>query len=273
MVKLSINGANLLPTLFASLLTELGEYQAKQITIRPVEDMPGAALTEILECCHGKGGKDLAIITRSKSGEQLALEQDLPEQHRYRVLLDALQQERTRCQIEAMQREREQMLGLSSLQTVLVAPVRPWPAELQNILVFFLPYQAQIRGDLPLAQKCLQAALSLPICLEQVEPPTHNRSGAVLDASTLEYDSRCGGDCPSEAPHVLLTIGPVPLQALEEVAPGGRKWRFLNTGLLPLILPEGWEWTIRVRVEPQYETFRIATPGQPLFTDINTILS
>jgi hypothetical protein len=245
------------PALLAATLVEQGSHSAEEILITPAEGTPGAGLKEVTEYRYDEVQRHLCITVRSKSQHRRHIEQEVPEKSPLRAMLPLLEQEFSRWQIETTQREREHVLGLSPIQPSFFDLADVQDEAHQKILSFFLPYLSLIQGDLPLTEKCLQNALQQPVRLRLTSPKSRHEAGATIDRNCVGLDFIIGGDCESLAPCALVEIGPVPPEDLESFVPGGRQRQFLEKAMLPRLLPEGWEWEVRVRTSPEHSGFRI----------------
>lgn len=258
------------PSLLAALLVEQGAYTAEQIGIHPVEGVPGPALREVQEVKHDRKTGNVNIGARSKSEQRLALEQSLPVQDPMRGWAQVFEREMTLFRIAAIQHERTHLLGLSPLQAAFFEETRLWETDQQNILAFFLPYRAQIKGDWALTAKCLQAALGQEVMLTDSASIMRNTKGARAGNCILNAASKAGGIIASQKPCVRISVGPVDMALLPQFAPGGRQRRFLEEALLPQLLPEEWEWMLEITVKPEYRTLKVAEVGRPAYAGINS---
>ncbi|NUO01626.1 MAG: hypothetical protein HUU01_13550 [Saprospiraceae bacterium] len=263
---------NLHPPLLATMLTEVGEYPQEAIAIRPIEGIPGPSLQEIMEMKPEKKGGGLTINIHSKSAERLVLEREIPETETLRLLVSAFEKELTFFQIEKTLRERSHLLGLSPRQAAFFADTAAFDEQQKNILAFFLPYGSQIQGDMVLMERCLQAALNMAVKLEMKVPRRWKTSGASVGNCILDSGAAAGGICTAVVPCLLVKVGPVPLETLNGFVPGARWRHFLENALLPLFVPNDWDWKIQVSVAPDHQIFCISEPTRPLCAGINTIV-
>lgn len=263
---------NLLPALLATLLAERGEHKATDIGIHPAEGRPAPTLREVTDTLLNPADGSVALTVRSKSEQRQTLEDGLPEGHELHELTRVLEREMTLLRIETALRERRHLLGLSPLLPVFFPETQGWPEDHKKILAFFLPYGSQIRGDMVLIEKCLQAALGEEVIVAETAPFRTRTEGSNTEDCILNAGSVAGGIVESQAFCVRISIGPVPPENLIEYTPGGRQRQFLEKGLLPLFLPENWEWETQVSVAPEYEIFKVAEPPRPLCAGINTVV-
>lgn len=263
---------NILPQLLATLLAEQGECAALNIAIHPAEGLPAMTLREVQDVKHNRIDGDLTLKVRSKSDQKTVLEETLSADHALLQLAGVFEREMTFFQIGAMLRERTHLLGLSPLQPVFFPETMGWDDEHKKILTFFLPYGAQISGDLVLMEKCLHAALGEAVRVEKTGPLPVNVDHPRIGNCVLNSGIRSSGRAFSTAPAIKITVSLITPEHLPDYVQDGRQRRFLEAGLLPLFLPQGWEVDIRITVSPEFETFRIAEPERPLCAGFNTIV-
>lgn len=262
---------NLLPPLLATLLKEQGT-PAENIGIYPAEGHPGASMREVLELRTDRKTGKCSILVQHKSAERLALEREIDIRHPLQSLPEVFEEAFTRFQMETVRRERQHTLGLSTLQAIFFPETHAWNEDQQKILAFFRPYSAQMKGDLLLMGKCLTEALELPVRVQKQAAKTIRIGGAMTDTCMLNGGALVGGVLKSEAPNVLISIGPVPPDQLLQYVSGARQRRFLEAGLLPLMIPKTWDWETRIMVAPEHSIFRIPDTEHPLCADINAFI-
>lgn len=245
------------PALLAAILVEQDVYPADDILIAPADGTPGAGLKEVIACEYDRRQKQLCVTTRSKSRYRSEIEHTLPEKSPLRTFLPSLEQAIGGWQIDLTRREMEHMLGLSPMQPDFFALGDMADEAHRKILAFFLPWQSLIRGDIPLTEKCLQSALQHPVRLSETRPTMRWAAGAEIGRNCVGLDFIVGGKVETTTPRVLAEVGPVPPEILETFVPGGRWRRFLEEALLPCLLPEGWEWELRIGVAAEHSGFRV----------------
>ncbi len=263
---------NLSSALVAALLVEQGEYSQEDITIQPMESIPGGSLREVLEIKPKKNNGGLTIFMHSKSLEKQQLETNLKESESLRILASLFEQELTFFRIGRVLRERQHLLGLSPLQASFYEETKNLCKQQQKILAFFLPYGSQIRGDMVLMEKCLQAALNMGVKLEVKTSRNWKEDGAIANKCTLNGGAVAGGLCTESIQCIRVLVGPVPLDLLLEFIPGAYWYHFLENALLPLFMAKGWTWEIEISVAPDDQAFCIPNPERPLCTGINSII-
>lgn len=265
---------NLHPALLAAQLVEQGEYKTEQIGIHSAAGVPGPALREILEVRADKKKDALTIVVHSKREARIELERELPKEHPLLALAVVFEHEATLFKIALALRERKHLLGLSPLQSVFFVESRQWrEEEQQRKLAFFKPYQSIIKGDLVLMAKCLSAALEEQVKVVADKPLNKHLEGSKVGKCILDAEFLAGGTTTSLAPCVHLTIGPISAGTAAEYVKGGRQQVFLEKALLPMMLPEGWEWSIEITVSPEDHTLRIAKSGRPVCIGINSLIA
>lgn len=271
--KQNISAIDLRPEVRAAELTEQRLYSAEEICIHPQEGMTGSQYREIVGEGYDKHRKGYLIETKSKSEHRSQLEKHFSQEASLKPLLEVVEQEIALFRLQMQLRERAELLGMPAMQPGFFDMPGFLDAEEQRVLAFFLPYRVTIQGNMVLMEKCLTTAIQLPLKVKQGTPKVIEISEAKADKATLDIGLIAGGKSSSRVPCLDIAIGPAPMRILSSVAPGGKCRLFLEKALLPVLLPEGWDWRITVTTEPSQCRFLLPEAGEELRLGINSIVN
>jgi len=266
------SGLNLRPAGLAAEWVTQELYPLEDILLQPAEGIRSEQHREIVEVKEMPKGRGLAIYSKTKSDHRQQLEQAAVSAGWLQEGLAAIDREFSRLRIMLALREREHRLGLSPIQEKFYCDVQHWASPQRAVLAFFLPYQSLIRRDRHLLEQCLQTALAQPVRLTEGKARRRRIDGAPLNGCSLNSAAPVGGPGYSPLPCLDIRIGPIDPAELEAFAPGGRRRRFLEQGLLPAFLPPGYDWRIRLTVAGTQPGLRLADEGSPARLNINSTI-
>lgn len=263
---------NYRPAILAAILVEQGE-SIERIVIHPKEGHPGVFRKEVEEIKRERHSGATIIIINNKNEARLNIERDMDEKYPLRLLTTEFESEMSLFRISVALWERSHILGQSPLQPTFFPETKLWDEMQGKILSFFLPYKKQIKGDWILTEKCLSAALELPVHIKPLHPKILHLPGTIINECLADADSKVGGMLPSDKQCIMVNIGPVDLKQLSNIIPGALKRRFLEEALLPQLLPEDYDCEINITVKPECANFCVSTSETPHYADINSIIA
>jgi hypothetical protein len=263
---------NLLPPHLATLKAWQEKFPIDQIEIRPTKGIHSGEAKEVIKAWFDEHKNTYFIETKSRSKAREELEKDMPVKSDYTDLVGVFDRELSLFKIGLSERLLRHTLGLSPLQSDFFDLPQKFDQEQQDILSFYLPYQEQIRNEFLLIEMCLFTALGQKATVEPTSPKKIKIKGTPLNKFVMSTNTQIGGLGRSEKQCAKVKIGPVPMDKIAEFAPGGRQRVFLEEGLLPNFLPEGWEWETEIIVAEKDRAFAIAIEENPLRIGINSFV-